>query len=92
MSDPQKETYLRLMGEVQSLEERVEDLEKDLAVMAESGNPRDVEIQREELRTLRERLAEARRELARVSDGCGHARHEKDPTWKASCTEGRTPE
>lgn len=71
MTDILREKYARLMAEVADLEERVEDLEKDEELFRESPNPEDVKINAQELRDLRELLAEKRNELARLSDGCG---------------------
>ena len=71
MTDVSREKYRVLMGEVADLEERVEDMEQESAVAAESPNPADAEVVRQELSDLREQLAEKRSELARLSDGCG---------------------
>lgn len=67
----QREKYMKLMAHVEDLEERVIDMEKELQVMAESPDPRDLEVTRATLGELQEELANARQELTRVSDGCG---------------------
>ena len=63
MTDVTREKYVRLMAEIDELEDRCEALEK--AVAAGGG-----EEQRKELAELRERLAERMWELARVTDAC----------------------
>ena len=59
----EREKYLHLISQVEDLEERVATLEQQ----NKAGD---------ELRLLQEQLANARRELQLVSDGCGvpHAR------------------
>ena len=62
MSDVMKERYMKLMQEIEDLEDRIEIIElKD----ANSSK----------LEALREELAEQRNELARISDGCGTPHH-----------------
>jgi hypothetical protein len=63
MSDVSREKYVRIMAEVDELEDGVAELEA--AVAAEGGNDR-----RQELDELRERLAERMWELARITDAC----------------------
>lgn len=89
MTDVQRDRTMRLMAAVEELEERIEGLRTDLETVQASPEPRDGEVAQEELAALEECLAEVRNELARVSDGCGHQRHEKDRSWQASCTDGR---
>ena len=62
MLNIQRNKYIKLMEEVENLEDEVEEAEKRKAEASE--------IQR-----LNEQLAEKRNELARVSDGCGTAHH-----------------
>jgi len=71
MTDVAREKYRRLMAEIADLEDRVEDLKRDIQMMQESPNPRDPQLLTEELRDLQEALAAKRNELARLSDGCG---------------------
>jgi predicted nucleic acid-binding Zn-ribbon protein len=68
MTDPAREKYSRLMTEIEDLEERVEDLEKEMEVV--KGSP-DAKVVKDELEDLRVALATKRNELARLSDGCG---------------------
>ena len=59
-TDIARQKYLKLMTQVEDLEDRVAALEKQPAAVAQA-----------ELASLRELLAAARTELTRVSDGCG---------------------
>ncbi len=68
MTDVTREKYARLMAEIEDLEERVEDLEKEVAVVKGSA---DAGVIKQELEDLRVELAKKRNELARISDGCG---------------------
>jgi outer membrane murein-binding lipoprotein Lpp len=54
----ERQKYLALMAHVEELEDQVDALEKGKAPVAD-------------LRALQEKLAAARTELTRVSDGCG---------------------
>lgn len=54
----ERQKYLALMAQVEELEDQVDALEKKKAPVAE-------------LRASQEKLAAARTELTRVSDGCG---------------------
>ena len=60
MTNVSHEKFSHLMAEIEDLEEQVEALQTD----ADS-------VQIEALRSLQEKLAEKRNELARISDGCG---------------------
>ena len=61
MTDIQHEKFARLMREVEKLEEQVIELEASGTNLAQ-------------LKLLSEELAEARRNLTRLSDGCGPGR------------------
>ena len=63
MTDVTREKYVRLMAEIDELEDRCEELENAVA----AGG---AEEQRIELAGLRERLAERMWELARITDAC----------------------
>jgi hypothetical protein len=63
MTDVSREKYVRIMAEVDELEDRVEALEA--AVASGGGDDR-----RKELDELRERLAGRMWELARITDAC----------------------
>ena len=63
MTDVSREKYVRIMAEIDELEDSVEELEA--AVAAEGGDDRI-----KELDELRERLAERMWELARITDAC----------------------
>lgn len=68
MTDIAKAKYMALMGKIEDAEDQLADLEK-----RQAASPSD------ELATaianLNEQLAADRRELARLSDGCGRAKH-----------------
>lgn len=63
MTDVARDKYVRLMTEIDDLEDRVEALEK---VVAAAGGAEA----RGELDALRERLADRMWELARITDAC----------------------
>jgi superfamily II RNA helicase len=63
MSDVSREKYVRIMAEIDELEDKMEELEA--AVAAEGGDERRLELDE-----LRERLAERMWELARITDAC----------------------
>ncbi len=58
MTDVQREKFARVMREVDELEEQVSELETAGADLAK-------------LKLVMEELAEARKKLTRLSDGCG---------------------
>lgn len=58
MADVERAKYVRIMEEIEQLEDRLEDLRKS----AGDGGPELAEVQ--------ERLADRMKELARISDGC----------------------
>ena len=68
MTDVARATYLRLMQEIEDLEDRVESLKTKTAGTAAGTRAADVE-------KLAAELDEKRRELARLSDGCGRPHH-----------------
>jgi cell division septum initiation protein DivIVA len=63
MTDVARDKYVRLMTEIDDLEDRVEELEKAIA----GGGGAEVQ---KELDELRERLADRMWELARITDAC----------------------
>ena len=67
MPDVAREKFMRLMEEVEELEDCVEELERKRTACR--GTPDEEAVQRE-LDALLERLEEKRTELVRVSDGC----------------------
>jgi predicted nucleic acid-binding Zn-ribbon protein len=67
MTDVARDKFMRLMEEVDDLEERVEELQRKLAA---SRGTREEEAVQRELDASLERLEERRTELVRVSDGC----------------------
>ncbi len=71
MTDIVREKYLRLMAHIAELEDRIEDMEKELVDEAGTVDPEDASLIRQELKDLNEELAKSRSELSRVSDGCG---------------------
>jgi archaellum component FlaC len=68
--DVAREKFMRLMAEVEDLEERVEELQREFAVSGGSQDSRDGDAARQELRELSEQLEEKRIELTRVSNAC----------------------
>ena len=68
MTDLARATYLRLMTEIEDLEDKLESLKARLA--AGTADKQAAEIER-----LGAELNEKRRELARISDGCGRPHH-----------------
>lgn len=68
MTDIARATYMRLMQEIEDLEDALEAL-KARAADAAAGK-RAAEVER-----LAAELDEKRRELARISDGCGRLHH-----------------
>lgn len=70
-SDANRQKYAAVMDQVDRLEEAVADLEKDIKAAAELPGSQDVQTLKEELAEAQVKLAKAREELARLSDGCG---------------------
>jgi cell division septum initiation protein DivIVA len=62
MTDIERAKYMRIMAEIEDLEEKVDDLER----LVSGGE----HARRQDLSELRDRLAERMRELARITDGC----------------------
>jgi len=60
MTDVAREKYLKLMTEIEDIEDDIEQLKKKSA-------PAD------DIIAVQELLAVKRNELARISDGCGHS-------------------
>ena len=69
-----REKYLRLMAQVEQLEERIADFENEAKAAEDAGTPADVGVIADELQALRTELGLARTELQRLSDGCGKPR------------------
>jgi ribosome-interacting GTPase 1 len=65
-TDVVREKYIRLMTEIEDLENSLEKFEKKGSKKA--GNKKSSE---KSIEWMKERLAEKRNELARISDGCG---------------------
>jgi len=63
MVDVEREKYVRIMTEIDELEDKVEELEDAIA----TGGGQE---QKKELDELRELLAERMWELARITDAC----------------------
>lgn len=70
MTDPGRESLMRLMAEIEDLEESVENLRQQLRASSEAEDSREREAGRRELRELQERLEEKSVELTRISNGC----------------------
>jgi predicted nucleic acid-binding Zn-ribbon protein len=68
--DVAREKLMRLMAEIDELEERVEELQQKLRASGGSSSPRDRDASRRELGALLERLEQKRDELTRVSNAC----------------------
>jgi cell division septum initiation protein DivIVA len=68
MTDVARATYLRLMQEIEDLEDQVETLKATTA-------PTDPRQHAAALQKAAAELDEKRRELARLSDGCGRPHH-----------------
>jgi hypothetical protein len=61
---------MRLMAEVDELEEAVEELQQQLGASNEAGDSRDGGARERKLRELLERLEQKRSELVRISNAC----------------------
>jgi cell division septum initiation protein DivIVA len=71
MSDIVRDKYLRLMAHIADLEDRIENLEQELAGEPGTISPDEASLVRQEVKDLMEELAKGRSELSRLSDGCG---------------------
>jgi len=70
MTDPAREGLLRLMVEIDGLEESVEELQRTLRAANRLPASTDGEATQRELRVLLERLERKRSELTRISNAC----------------------
>ncbi len=70
MTDPGRESLMRLMAEIEELEESVENLQQQLRVSSGAEDSRDREAGQGKLRALLERLEEKNSELTRISNAC----------------------
>jgi len=70
MTDPAREGLLRLMVEIDELEEGVEELQRTLRAASRLPASVDGDGAQRELRVLLERLERKRSELTRISNGC----------------------
>jgi len=70
VTDPARESLMRLMAEIDELEERVENLQQQLGTSSSAEDSRSREAGQQELRELRERLEEKNSELTRISNAC----------------------
>lgn len=72
MNDLQRVKYMKLMQEIEDLEEELDEYESGEGIDPEIETPERVA---ESIAVLREQLAAKKAELARISDGCGHGHH-----------------
>ncbi|HBC88350.1 MAG TPA: hypothetical protein DCZ94_15475 [Lentisphaeria bacterium] len=63
-TDVVREKYVRLMTEIEDLEDKIEKAEKKVSKKAGKKAEKELEL-------MKEQLAAKRNELARISDGCG---------------------
>ena len=70
MTDPARESLMRLMAELDELEEGVEELQQRLRLISGVADSRDRDATQGELRELLERLERKRGELTRISNAC----------------------
>ena len=70
MTDPAREGLMRLMVEIDELEEGVEELQQKLRASSGPSGSRDGDATRGEVGALLERLEQKRDELTRVSNAC----------------------
>lgn len=73
MTDIAREKFRALMAEIDDLEGKIDDLEKECKALDADGEPGQAQTVRQELNVLNEKLVARRNELARVSDGCGRS-------------------
>jgi hypothetical protein len=70
MTDLARERFMRLMADVDELEESVERLQQQLRASAGAVDSRDGDAAQRELHELVERLEQKRGELTRISNAC----------------------
>jgi len=70
MKDVAHMKFERLMAHVAELEDRMADLERQLAA-GEGTDTQETTLVRQELEDTQAQLAQSRSELSRLSDGCG---------------------
>ncbi len=70
MIDAARESLMRLMAEIEELEEGVEDLQRQLRASGGAETAPEREAAQRELRELQERLEEKSDELTRISNAC----------------------
>lgn len=73
MTDITREKFRALMAEIDDLEGKIDDLEKECRALDASDEAGQAETVRQELSVLSEKLVVKRNELARISDGCGRS-------------------
>ncbi len=71
MTDVNREKYLRLMQEIEELEDRVQNFEQEAEVVKDAGAIENSTIISQEFMEARKLLAQKRNELTRISNGCG---------------------
>jgi hypothetical protein len=69
--DPKRDAYVRLMAEIEELEEQVENFDREMLIAYQTPDLEDATTIEEHLADLKMRLAKKRGELERLSDGCG---------------------
>jgi len=70
----ERQKYAQLFTQVEALEEQVTTLEQSHAFAQNSSQPHYLSVVEAELKAVQIQLAEARTELARISNGCGKPR------------------
>ena len=70
MMDPARESLIRLMAEIEDLEESVENLQQQLRASSGAADLQEGDDTQRELHELLERLEEKRSELTRISNAC----------------------
>lgn len=75
MTTLSRQTFARLMAQVEEQEEAVDECEAQCRIAAKIGDAARVAAAEKALADAREALRRSREELARISDGCGHGHH-----------------
>jgi prefoldin subunit 5 len=70
VTDVTREKFVRLMAEIDELEERAEKLQRRFTASGGSPGSRDGGAAQQELRELHQKLEQKRTELTRVSNAC----------------------